>query len=98
LVEPVSETQTPSRRGSIRAWRAEAKSSVSAMSLSALLPIESARESSPRFRPSGKTSRPVEIGLAAPTSPAACSGESTKLSCGSLRSRLAVRTIRQMKR
>ena len=59
FVEPASETQTPSRLGSSRAWRADAKSSSSGMSFSALRPTRSVRESSPRFRPSGKTRRPV---------------------------------------
>ena len=40
----------------------------------------------------------VWIGASAPSRPAACPGVSTKLSCGRRRSRLAVRTIRQMNR
>src|SRR5215204_5884172 len=104
FVEPTSSTQTPSRRGSTRAWCADANSSSpSSMSFSEERPSVTGAESSVRSLSTfsaglERTTRlPVRARGPRPAA-AACCGASTKLSCGSRTSRATVRTIRQMKR
>ncbi len=108
FVEPRSCTQTPSWRGSKRAWRADANSSV-AIGMSFWF---AAADRELRASSSSKSSPLGEVGalhddeppgvqrprLREACRPAPADGASTKLSCGSRRSRLAVRTIRQMNR
>src|SRR5436190_2788273 len=105
FVEPRSCTQTPSWRGSKRAWRADANSSERiGMSFCPPRPIVSCAESSSKSWPSARsallttTSRPVTGPRRAGWTPAWLDGARMKLSCGRRRSRLAVRTMRQMKR
>ena len=102
----MSSTQTPSRRGSKRAWRAEANSSPSRpRSFWLERPIVTGAEFSRSSWPSATDGlfSTVSVPLPAVRSAASCfasglEGASTKLSCGSRRSRAAVRTILQMNR
>src|SRR6266516_7943849 len=100
FVEPRSCTQTPSWRGSKRAWRAEAYSSVSiAMSFWPPRPMVSPAELSSKSSPSSRsglfttTRRPVRGPGREVCSPAVA-GARMKLSCGRRRSRAPVRTMR----
>jgi hypothetical protein len=105
FVEPRSCTQTPSRRGSKRACRADANSSPSSgTSFCPPRPMVSGAESSSTLVPSASagllttTRRPVWIAGCRAPSPSTSPGRRMKLSCGSRTSRLALRTIRQMNR
>ena len=106
FVEPTSSIQTPSRRGSTRACCAEAKSSPSRLtSFGPPRPIEMPLGVEhelgvlvDRGALEDDEAAHVQLGLGRRPTAAASRGPSTKLSCGRRRSRLAVRTIRQMKR
>ena len=97
-------THTPSRRGSMRTWRADANSSASIITSFCAAAADRERRGVELVlvarledrRSVMTTSRP---GCAAwPIAPPASAGRRMKLSCGSRRSVAAVRTMRQMKR
>src|SRR6266508_689380 len=104
FVEPMSSTQTPSRRGSMRACLADTNSSsCSSMSFGEPRPTVSGAESSWNSSPSSSagllsTTRVARVGAGCWTRPAAAAwpGARMKLSCGRRTSLAALRTMRQM--